>query len=590
MKSGWARRSEAVVLAIIGAALATGATPAPAAPAPQPEVLSREQVNPAQQASASRRQRPVDVFSGPAKEACQLSDDPRLGFILKQVVIKDEAAVLSDREKHAALGNMIGRRITPSELCEIRDRLTARIFKRGILARVNIPTQTISGGVVTFHIFAAKIISVRIEGEDIGPAQATIERYLGHLRGKNTFDLDRVQQWLLLANDIPGIQAVAAVVHSTAPGAPPGALDLVVTLRRTKVDETALVSNANAKTLGPWTGLARVDLNSFTRFGEQTSIVAYSTLGNFRQQVLQVTESARLGSSGLFAQTSFSYGHARPGNVLAPLDLTGNSYVGTVEADYPLVRLQRATLIAAGGMDFVNQDTRLPNAQALSDDALRVAWARLSGSLSASDRPWRDNLVSTTMDMTLQARKGLEVLGASEAGAPALSNPHGRADAWVVRADGHAAIRITPRDTRYLPITLSAHFVGQWADGPLLGYEQQGIGNLSIGRGYDPSAASGDEIIAGGLRAEIGPMRVGNKVQVTPYVFEDIEHVAYLTPATDDLTLRSLGGGLSVRFPYDARGNAVRIDAGYAKPLDKPVPFALKKPPELFLVQIIATH
>lgn len=574
----------------MGVTLAAGATAAPAAPAPPPEVLSREQVNPAQQAGASRRQRPVDVFSGPAKEACLLSDDPSLGFILKQVVIKDEAGVLSDREKRAALGDMIGRRITPSELCEIRDRLTARIFKRGILARVNIPTQTISAGVVTFHIFAAKIISVRIEGEDIGPAQATIERYLNHLRGQNTFDLDRVQQWLLLANDLPGIQAVAAVVHSTAPGAPPGALDLVVTLRRTKVDETALVSNANAKTLGPWTGLARVDLNSLTRFGEQTSIVAYSTLGNFRQQVLQVTESARLGSSGLFAQTSFSYGRARPGNVLAPLDLTGNSYVGTVEVDYPLVRLQRATLVAAGGMDFVNQDTRLPNAQALSDDALRVAWARLSGSLSASDRPWRDNLVSTTVDLTLQGRKGLEVLGASEPGAPALSNSQGRADAWVVRANGHAAIRITPRNTLYLPITISAHFVGQWADRPLLGYEQQGIGNLSIGRGYDPSAASGDEIIAGGLRAEIGPMRVGNKVQVTPYVFEDIEHVAYLTPATKDLTLRSLGGGLSVRFPYDARGNAVRIDAGYAKPLDKPVPFAPKKPPELFLVQIIATH
>ncbi len=579
------------IIATLGAVLAAGTASAQEQSAQDRAAggLSREQVNPAQQAPTSRRQRPVDVFSGPAREGCTLSDDPAVAFLFKQAVIKDDAGILSEHEKQTVLADVIGRRITPRQLCEVRDRLAARIFKRGVLARVNIPTQTISGGVVTFHIFAARIMAVRVDG-DVGPTQGKIETYLNHLRRRNTFNLDEVQRWLLLANDLPGIQAVAAVVHSTAPGAPPGALDLVVTLRRTKVDETALVANANAKTLGPWSGLVRVDLNSFTPLGEQTSLVAYTTLGNFRQEVLQLTESARVGGTGLYAQTSFSYGRARPGNVLAPLDLTGNSYVGTIELDYPLARLQRQTLLVAGGMDFVNQDTRLPNAQALSDDALRVIWARIAASATATDRPWRGNLVSTTADLTVQGRKGLEALGASEPAALGLSNSRGRADAWVVRAEGHASIRVAPVNLRYLPVTLSAHFIGQWADRPLLGFEQQGIGNLTIGRGYDPSAASGDEIIAGGLRAEVGPIRVGRRLQVSPYIFEDIARVSYLTPSQNDLTLRSLGGGLSVRVPYDARGNAVRIDAGYARPLDKAVPLARHKPPELFLVQIIVTH
>ena len=568
-----------------GGAAAQPAQPAQPAQTTRPAGLTREQLNPGQQVAPARRQRPVDVFSGPTREGCTLSEDPSLAFDLKRVVVQDEAGILSEGEKRLALADLLGKRITPRQLCEVRDRLAARIFRRGILARVNIPAQTIVDGVVTFHVFPARIVAVRIDG-DVGPVQARIESYLSRLRRRNLFNLDEVQRWLLLANDLPGVQAVASVVHSTAPGAGPGALDLVVTLRRTAIDETGLVANYNARTLGPWSGLVRLDLNSLTSLGDQTSIVGYSTLGNNRQEVVQVTESARLGPSGLFAQASFSYGHARPGNVLAPLNLTGNSYVGTIEADYPLIRLQRRTLLLAGGMDFVNQDTRFANAQAITDDALRVAWARLSGSVSAIDRPWGGSLVSTTADLTVQARKGLDVLGASRANAVA-EKPG--ADAWVLRADGHAAIRIAPQNLRYLPVTVSAHFLGQWADRPLVGYEQQGIGNLTIGRGFDPGAASGDEIIALGLRAEVGPIRIGRRLQVSPYVFGDTAHLAYLT-STNAIDVHSVGGGLTFRIPYDARGNAVRIDAGYACPLDKATPIAARNPPELFLVQIIVTH
>ena len=244
------RQKKLACVVVTCAAAAVWSGPATAAAAPPPTALSREQVNPAQQAAASRRQRPVDMFTDPGREACQLSDDPQLGFILKQAIIRDEAGILSDRDKQAAVEDMVGRRITPRDLCEIRDRLAARIFRRGVLARVNIPTQTIANGSVTFHVFAARIAAVRIEGDDIGPAQVKIEAYLSHLRRQNVFDLDRVQKWLLIANDIPGVQAVATVVHSTAPGAAPGSLDLVVTLKRTPVDEIVLVSNANAKTLG----------------------------------------------------------------------------------------------------------------------------------------------------------------------------------------------------------------------------------------------------------------------------------------------------------------------------------------------------
>jgi hemolysin activation/secretion protein len=557
--------------------------------APSPLGLSREQVNPAQRVQEAHRKRPPDVFSGPIKEPCRLSDSPKLAFDFKQAVIQDDARILSETDRRFALGDLVGKRITPRQLCEVRDRLAERVFKHWVLARVVIPPQVATAGLVKFQILPATIVSVRFDGDDIGPAQKLVEEYLNHLRHQNAFNLNDVQKWLLLVNDIPGIGAVARIVHSTAPDAPPEGLDLLVTLRRTPINEAALVANTNAPVLGPWTGLARVDFNSLTPLGERTSLVLYGTLGNYRQDVFQILESARLGDSGLFGQASFAYAHSRPGNVLAPLDLTGESYTGSFEIDYPLIRLQRQTLILAGGMDFANQTTTFPPDRPIADDALRVVWLRADGSLAATDRPWGETLVSTAADLSLQVRKGLEILGASEAGAPALSRPGGFADAWVLRAEGHASLRLAPAEGRWPPLTLTTHLIGQWADRPLLSYEQQAIGNLTIGRGYDPASAAGDEVIAGEIKAEVGPLKIGKAIRVAPYVFYDAAQVDYLQPAIQDVTLRSLGGGLEVRIPYDRRDDSIRMDLGYAKPLD-PVTPVTRKPPERFLVQIIMNH
>jgi|GEM_PF-1353294 len=577
------------------AAQVAGAASAPRAPSGAADTagLTREQVNPAAQASGQKRQRPMDVFSNPPKEVCPLSDDPKLAFDFKQGVVEDEAKVLSDQDKQSVWGDRIGHRLTPRDLCEMRDQLAARIFRKGILARVIIPPQTIADGAVRFQVIAAKIVAVRYAGEDLGPVQARVETLLGHLRRQNVFDLDVVQKWLLLVNDIPGVQATATMIHSQSPGAPPEGLDLVVVLKRNSVDVLGQVSNYNSKTLGPWSGITRVDFNSFTSLGERTSIVLSSTIGNNRQQVVQLLEAAKIGDSGLFGQASFSYGHARPGNALTPLDLTGNSYVGSFELDYPLIRLQRETLIAAAGMDLINQDTHLPangTVQSLADDSLRVVWLRLDSSFAAMDRPWGGMLVSTQADLSVQARKGLQALGASVVADPGLSRAGGRADAFVIRADGHASITFTPLDSRFPPMALSTHLIGQAADRPLLAFEEQGIGDLSIGRGYDPSVVSGDQVIADELKAQVGPIRIGQRLKLYPYVLGDIARVTYLTSAPNDVTLHSIGAGVELRWTYDGRGDQIRLDAGYADPLDRPFASSVKLPPQRFLVQLSITH
>ena len=551
--------------------------------APPQTAPTREQLNPGARAETAARRRPSDLFTAPTSEPCTLPADSSLAFTLTGVDVNGTKA-LSSEAIHDVAGDMIGRQITPADLCHIRDRIAGRLFQKSILARVLIPKQQIAGGRVAFTVIEAQIVSVRYHG-DIGPVQGRVESYLNHLRGLAPFDLDTAQRYLLLANDIPGVHVSAALSHSTSQDAPPGGLDLDIGLSRTAIDEIGAVQNTDSKTLGRWSGIARVDFNSFTHFGERTSLIAYSTLENNAQQVVEVIEQARIGGGGMFAQASFAYGRSHPGDILQPLHLTGNSFVGSFEVDDPLIRLRRLKWTAAAGVDIVNQSTDFPGGGALSDDSLRIVWLRSDAAIRRGFGPEIfGSFLTANANLSVEVRKGLKILGASAAGAPALSRIDGRSDAWVLRTVGDASIDSKPLGAG-LPFSLSTHVEAQWADRPLLAYEEQTIGNLTVGRGYDPAAATGDRAVAAEFKAKFGPIKLTHGFAVAPYGFYDIARVISLEQGTDPVTLHSVGGGVEFHLPF-----GIRADVAYAKPLDKPFPAAQAIPPARVLVQIVVVH
>ena len=557
----------------------TPGAPPPAATAP----LNSTQLNPAGQAAPATRRRPGDMFSAPAPEDCALPADPALRFTLRGVRVEG-AAGLTPEAVGAAWSRFKDRAIVPADLCKIRDALAQRLFRQGVFARVIIPEQHVGpDGVVALKVVEARIQTVRFHGE-IGPVQSKVEAILNHLRGLTPFNLDTAQRFLLLANEVPGVSAAARLSRSTAPGAGPGDLDVDVDLSLDRYQALGDVQNTSAKSLGPWSAIARVDLNSLTPLGERTSLVGYTTLGNNTQEVVQIIEQVHIGSNGIFAQAGFAYGHSRPGDILAPLDLVGDSYVGTLEVDDPVIRLKRLSLTLSAGLDLVNQTEAL-GGQRLDNDVLRIVWLRghAYGRHEFAE-PVLGDYLTASADVQVDLRKGLHALGASAAGAAELSRPHGVSDGFVVREDGAFALRFDPPG-RGAAVTLSAHTQAQWADRPLLAYEQMPIGNLTIGRGYDPSSATGDRLLAAEFKAEVGPFAIGQGVRIGPYGFYDIARAYSLDAGTPDVTLRSVGGGVEILLPYH-----LHADLAYAEPLDRISPFATSRPPARLLFQLLVQY
>jgi len=483
------------------------------------------------------------------------------------------ATALSAQDFGPAYREFIGRPQRVAVICEIRDRAARALFDRGILARVEIPEQRIAGGALVLDVIEARVVNVRVRG-DIGPGQAAVERYIEKLRGMRPFDMRRAQRYLLLASDVPGVRVRAAVKPSVSPER--GAVDIDVSVTRSDFTVVANAQNLGSKTVGPWGGLIRADARSFTPLGEDTTLVAFHTLDSNEQWVVQLLEAARVGGDGLIGRLIAVYGESRPGDVLKPLGLKSTSVVAEAEASYPLIRRRRLNLNLAGGFDLVDQKTDIAGAGTLTEDRVRVLYLRADGDVRtyALDRTF---LTSGS----LTVRKGLSGLGASEAGSSFLTRSLAKPDAWLMRMAGGVDAPVVGR------VSADVRVQAQYANKPLMPYEQISLGNLSIGRGYDPAAVLGDSGASGSFELHYNGLQLYPKVLASPYVFFDAGFVhnnkAELSGLAPNRTLRSFGAGVLLRL-----ANRANLEVTYAQPIDR-ITVGGERPAPRVLVNLTAS-
>lgn len=551
-----ARFGVAATLVVVAA---PGWSYAQSSPAP-----SRQELNPA--ARSQLAPPPPDLFSAPGAGACPLAENPA-ALTIKSVNLQGLESVPADDLK-AAYEPYLDKAGDASDLCKVRDAVADALFERGILARVEIPAQTINEGAVTLEVIEAHIVNVTVRG-DPGPAGPAIERYARKLRGMAPFDVNRVQRYILLASDLPGL-TVRASLRPNASGAR-GAVDLDLNVKRDPQELIVNAQNLQSRATGRWGGLARGDFNAMTRYGEQTSLVFYRTAFHNEQWVVQGVEEARFGGEGASVRASLAYGESHPGDTLSPLHLKSRSIVANVEAAYPLVRSRRKNASVAAGLELVDQDTRVGGGARLINDDLRTIYLRVDGDQTAY---WGAHPIVLKASGGL--RQGIEGFGSTKARDPLLSRAQARPGAWVAHAEGSVFTVITPRISAYAAVNL------QYANRPLAAYQEYAVGSLTIGRGYDPAYISGDSAMAASVELRGAPFEPKPGLAVSPYAFFDVARVTNRDPGASAETVKSVGVG----FQVPVRERWV-LDVGYARPLDKRA-VDLKRPAGRLLVNLTA--
>ena len=143
------------------------------------------------------------------------------------------------------------------------------------------------------------------------------------------------------------------------------------------------------------------------------------------------------------------------------------------------------------------------------------------------------------------------------------------------------SLRIGP----FHDLTANLNVLGQYSDSALLTYEQQAIGNFTIGRGYDPASLNGDRAVAGSAELHYSPFPADWAITASPFAFYDIARVWNLTSGSQDREVRSIGGGLS--FQITAR---LHVDTFYAHPMDRISNVATEKPGDRIFLNLTASY
>lgn len=442
-------------------------------------------------------------------------------------------------------------------VCEIRDHAAEALRRGGFVASVQIPPQNIDAGELALQIISARIVEVRVRGEP-GPYRSALEERIAQLKSLDPLRENDAERILLLLGDVPGLDVRLGLRPAgTAPGEVIG--DLSVSFRRAAL--FANVQNYNSRQTGRETGYARVEVYGLTGLYDTTYIGA-STTADFREQyIAQAGHSFGFGPRGLTVSANGTYAWSRPD--LGALDLRTRSLIAGLEANLPIVRAVGRNVTVGGGLDWTEQRTYFGGGGErvlLNRDKTRTLFARLGGDLVEQRY---DGQILSALSGAIEVRRGLGILGATgrfgEGETVLPSRIEGRADAFVVRAEFDGVFGLGPI------FSIAGSGRGQWTPDPLLNLDEFSVGNLSIGRGYDPGANSGDRALAG--RAELrAQVPVSRRIATELFGFYDHVELRNLDQNSTEAnrTLRSAGGGFRMTLPGTAR-----LEIMYAHPFDR---------------------
>jgi len=447
----------------------------------------------------------------------------------------DGTTVYSMADLGPYLAPLLGREVTLDDIDKVAAELTAKYVADGyFLSRVVVPAQEIQNESVRLTAIEGYIGEVRFQGAKPGE-EAILGAYAERIRAVRPITTRALERYLLLMNDLAGVDARSTLVPS---GAGLGTADLVVDFGFTRASGQIGGDNRGSRALGPWRASVAGDLNSlFGRF-DKTRLFASSTL-NSEQNYASLYHAEPIGAEGARLALTAWGATARPD----PATLGGlassesRSWSAGLFYTYPVVRSRALNLTTRAGFAAEEGQTFVDGVL-VTDDALRVLRAGMT--FDAVDRLLGSNVVD------VELAQGLNALGARRTETTALPVTTGKSDFTKVTL---YAGRLQPLDANWSLFTAVS---GQYAFNDVPSLEAFAVGGEYFGRGYDPSEIVGDSgaSLKVDLQRELGTIG-GIGAVLSGYGFYDLGAVYRRTTLPGQphrASLASAGIGLRARY------------------------------------------
>jgi len=521
------------MMATMIAALAGALPAAHAQPVPQGSPIPR----------IAPQERPTVVPPPVAPAAPSiLRGDPDDVFVIRGATVRG-STVYQDISWAETTAPMAGR-VTRAQVESVRQAILARYRADGYL--LTGVTLADGGDRVLFVVTEGHIAEVKLDG-DIGPAGTQVLRFLNRLTETRPIDSATLERALLLAQDVPGVALRAVLRPSTEA---PGALTLVAQVQRAAFGAIFVADNRGTPFTGPEGALLVVDGNSFTEFGERTTVSLFRAFNN-TQIFGQLATEAFVGASGLKVRLFAGTGTTDPSGALRANNYHGITSNAGATVSYPVIRARQQTLGVFGTLELLDSEikTGQPSRQA-SRDNLRML--RLGADYVRQD-VWLGSDRGAVNQASVRVTRGLPVLGAS------TTNPATAGRQNQVVAFTKLNLELSRTQTLFQPwegasVALQATVAGQFSSDILPSAEKFYLGGARLNRGYYAGEVTGDKAWSTAVELQLNtsfsldvlstPVEVGSTV----YTFYDWGETVENQKADPNRRLHSFGAGARLRF------------------------------------------
>jgi hemolysin activation/secretion protein len=440
-----------------------------------------------------------------------------------------------------------GPAIPLKEIDKVRQDILQRYRSSGYVL-TTVSANLDASGRLRVIVTEGHIASVKLDG-DIGPAGTRVLRFLQQLTKPKVIDSATLERYLLLAQDVPGVTLRVVLEPSTDE---PGALTLIAKVSRQPVSGLFTFDNRAFHQTGPVEGLALLDFNSYSRFGENTEVTYYHTFPN-TENFGQISEELFTGDRGLRFRVYAGSGSAVPSGTLSLLDYHLATSVMGGALTYPLIRSRRQNLNVYASLDGLDSEVRTNSTGTLSRtsfDSLRIL--RLGQDYTLSDI-WLGAARSAVNAVSLRLSQGLHTLGA-----------HGNGDSQAPRPDEKTNFtkidfELSRTQTLFTPwrgasVALMGLLTGQWTNDILPPAEQFYLGGSRFTRGYYAGQVAGDRALAATVELQLNrgwdlsKLGLASEVSTQFYLFHDRGEVRQNSTDLNPMTVSSEGAGVRAQL------------------------------------------
>jgi hemolysin activation/secretion protein len=460
----------------------------------------------------------------------------------------DGASVYAEAELHRLLADIEGKTFTQGRIAAAVGRIQTRYRQDGYFLTVVRGTLTPDGDAVTLHlrIIEGWISQIKIDG-DIGPAGVLVYNFLSNLTAIRPANIADVERYLLLANDIPGV-SVRTVLRPAAGEA--GGAELVAQVARSAFTGYYSFDNRGANAAGPEQLVLSGSANSFTNFGERSSLLLFNTPFNKEQRFGESAFEGFVGSDGLKLRGYLGYGISKPGDAFAATGYKSRLFLAGTSATYPLIRTRPLSLNVTAAFDLSHAEIDIfgatpPIRERQSNSHLRVV--RLATTLEVQDQLLGGDRLAAN-SFSFGVHEGIVGLGSGHNNESLQARDGNVIDFTKWTGDATRVQNLAEFDDHLLALKLVAG--GQWTRDILPPSEEYFVGGPRFVRGFFAGELTGDRAFGGTIEFQLGTgydfsvfgERLAPRLQY--YVFYDGAAAWNRSPGDLRRHLESAGAGI----------------------------------------------